>query len=29
MDHYDPLLAPDPAEWLAVEEGQRITLVVD
>jgi hypothetical protein len=29
MDHYDPLLAPDPVEWLAVEEGQRITLVVD
>jgi len=29
MEHYDPLLAPDPAEWLAVEEGQRIALVVD
>jgi hypothetical protein len=29
MEHYDPLLAPDPAEWLAAEEGQRIALVVD
>jgi hypothetical protein len=29
MEHYDPLLAPDPAEWLASEEEQRIALVVN
>jgi hypothetical protein len=29
MEHYDPLLAPDPAEWLATEEEQRIALVVN
>ncbi len=27
MDHYNPLQAPDPAEWLALEEGVRIELV--
>jgi hypothetical protein len=29
MEHYDPLLGPDTAKWLATEEGQRIALVVD
>ena len=29
MEHYDPLLVPDPAKWLATEEGQRIAHVVD
>src|SRR5215813_2177430 len=26
MDHYDPLQAPDPKEWLALDEGERIAL---
>ena len=29
MEQYDPLLAPDPAEWLATDEGERIALVVE
>lgn len=29
MDHYDPLIAPDPAEWLATDEGQRIFLALN
>ncbi len=27
MKSYDPLHAPDVAEWLAMDEGQRISLV--
>lgn len=27
MKHYDPLLQPDSAEWLALDEDQRIELV--
>jgi hypothetical protein len=27
--HYDPLVAPDPAEWLALDEQERIDMVVD
>lgn len=27
MDLYDPLLAPDPVAWLALDEGERIELV--
>jgi hypothetical protein len=27
MDRYDPLSAPDAAEWLETEEGDRIALV--
>ena len=26
---YDPAVAPDPAEWLALDEGERIILVQD
>jgi len=26
---YDPLVAPDPDEWLALEEEERIAFVVD
>ncbi len=29
MQHYDPLEAPDPAEWLALEEQERIDLARD
>ena len=29
MERYDPLVAPDPAEWLATDERQRMALVVD
>jgi len=29
MERYDPLLPPDPAEWLATDEGERIDLIVD
>ena len=28
MDRYDPLEAPDAAEWLALDESERIELVV-
>jgi hypothetical protein len=27
MQRYDPLVAPDPAEWLALDEQERISLV--
>jgi hypothetical protein len=27
MNKYDPQKAPDPAEWLAMDEGERIALV--
>jgi hypothetical protein len=27
MNKYNPLKAPDPAEWLAMDEGERIALV--
>ena len=27
MNKYDPLKSPDPAEWLAIDEGERIALV--
>ena len=26
---YDPAVSPDPAEWLALDEGERIALVAD
>ncbi|PPQ29689.1 hypothetical protein CCS01_21020 [Rhodopila globiformis] len=29
MDHYNPLHAPDPAEWLELDEQERIGLVAD
>ncbi len=29
MQHYDPLQAPDPKEWLALDEGERIVLAED
>jgi hypothetical protein len=29
MEHYDPLEAPDPEEWLALDEGERLELVKD
>ena len=29
MDAYDPLIAPDPATWLALDEAERIMLVED
>lgn len=29
MDRYDPLVAPDPAVWLAVDEIERMALVID
>ncbi len=29
MNKYDPLKAPDPAKWLAMDEGERIALVQD
>ncbi|MGH8498351.1 MAG: hypothetical protein ACRERV_06025 [Methylococcales bacterium] len=28
IDHYDPKLAPDPKEWLALDEGERHILVL-
>jgi hypothetical protein len=27
MDRYDPEVAPDPREWLALDEDKRILLV--
>jgi len=27
MNKYNPLNAPDPAEWLAMDEGERMALV--
>jgi hypothetical protein len=27
MDRYDPHVAPDPEDWLALDEGERILLV--
>ena len=27
MNKYNPLKTPDPAEWLAMDEGERMTLV--
>ena len=27
MNKYNPLKAPDPAEWLAMDEGERMALV--
>jgi len=27
MDHYDPEAAPAPAEWLALDESERILLI--
>lgn len=27
MERYDPLAAPDPADWLALDEGRRLHLV--
>ena len=29
MQHYDPLEAPDPEEWLELDEHERIELVRD
>jgi hypothetical protein len=29
MQRYDPLKAPDPEEWLALDEQERIALVED
>jgi hypothetical protein len=29
MDRYDPELAPDPNEWLELDEGERLLLVED
>lgn len=29
MDSYDPLVAPDPDEWLAMDEMERTALVED
>jgi len=29
MQHYDPLQAPDPKEWLALDEAERIALAED
>ncbi len=29
MDQYDPHVAPDPEDWLALDEGERILLVED
>ena len=26
---YDPAVTPDPAEWLALDEGEQIALVAD
>jgi hypothetical protein len=29
MDRYDPSVDPDPAAWLALEDGERLELVAD
>lgn len=29
MDYYDPLQNPDPAKWQAIDESERIDLVVE
>ena len=29
MKRYDPLKAPDPAEWLSMDEQERISVAVD
>ncbi len=29
LNPYDPLVAPDPTEWLATDEGERIAVVVE
>jgi hypothetical protein len=29
MNRYDPLVAPDPTAWLALHEGERISLIED
>ncbi|MGA3399242.1 MAG: DUF1841 family protein [Acetobacteraceae bacterium] len=29
IDRYDPLKAPDPTQWLALDEGARMELVTD
>jgi hypothetical protein len=29
IERYDPLVAPDPASWLATDEQERISLVTD
>jgi len=29
MESYDPNTAPDPTEWLALDEGERVMLVED
>jgi len=29
LKEYDPLEGPDPREWLAMDEGERIQLVLD
>ncbi|HEY1936121.1 MAG TPA: DUF1841 family protein [Acetobacteraceae bacterium] len=29
IDRYDPFFPPDPAEWLALDESERIALVAD
>ncbi len=29
MDSYDPLYTPDPDEWLALDEGERLLLVIE
>lgn len=28
MKRYDPLVPPDPAEWLAIDEAERLELVL-
>ncbi len=29
MENYDPLLTPDPAEWQALDDDERLTLVME
>ena len=29
MNSYDPMVAPEPKEWLAMDEGERLKLVED
>ena len=29
MEAYDPMNAPDPDEWLSLDEGERLNLVED
>jgi hypothetical protein len=29
INHYDPLETPDPGQWLALDEAERIKFVVD